>query len=345
MSKTSGRLRAALTLMLLLASVDVWGQSADSLRNVMKWGFWRDKIIRLEELLDIRDGKVNYDTLYMRRSSKGLRLRLSVKSYGSGIDIRGVYQDNEFKTHVAAMNKYTVSVSANYRGLALSLALNPGKLSGRNKDFEVALNSYGNRLGAELVFQTANTFHGTVTTASSSSPLSTGVVGQDMFMLTGYYAFGGKRFSYPAAFGQSWRQLKSCGSWMIGLSLFGRHLDIGENEVMGTDGSRISNFCIGIGPGYAYNFVLHKGWLLHVSVQPELVVYNYNKMKVSGGESVMSSRFPDFASIGRLSVSRTFKRYFAGLYSVVDLYNLGDPDKLEIQNIKWQACVFVGVRL
>ena len=337
--------RAALAMLLLMTAAGAWGQPPDSVRNVMRWSFWRDKVIRLEELLDMRDGRINYDTLYMKRTSKGLRLRLSVKSYGSGIDIRGVYQDSDFKSHFDAMNKYTVSVSANYRGLALSLALNPGKLSGRNKDFEVTLNSYGNRLGAELVFQTANTFRGTVTTGTDTSPISTGVVGQDMFMVNGYYAFGGKRFSYPAAFGQSWRQIKSCGSWMIGVSLFGRHLDIGENEAMGTDGARISNFCIGIGPGYGYNFVLRKGWLLHVSAQPELVVYNYNKLKVAGGESVMSSRFPDFATIGRLSVSRTFRRYFAGLFSVVDLYNLGNPEDLEIQNVKWQACVFFGVLL
>lgn len=36
--------------------------------------------------------------------------------------------------------------------------------------------------------------------------------------LTGYYTFNHRRFSYPAAFTQSYIQRRSAGSWLAGIS-------------------------------------------------------------------------------------------------------------------------------
>ena len=42
-----------------------------------------------------------------------------------------------------------------------------------------------------------------------------------MLTLNAYYAFNGRRFSYPAVFSQSWMQKRSCGSLMLGASFMG----------------------------------------------------------------------------------------------------------------------------
>ena len=66
----------------------------------------------------------------------------------------------ERRTHVMADCRGTFSVAAAYRGLGLSLSVNPAKLAGKNKDYEFNLNSYSNRYGFDVVYLSSKTFHG-----------------------------------------------------------------------------------------------------------------------------------------------------------------------------------------
>lgn len=308
-------------------------------------GFWLRSLYWIEEQLDLRDGRQHNDSLYLERRKEGVRLRVALNAYGSALNINGISDDSRFKANLEASNKYTVSFSAHWRGLSASIALNPARYAGKNKDFEITLNAYGNRMGADVVYQTANTFHGDARTDGVTSDVGTGMVGQDMFIVNAYYALNGRRFSYPAAFGQSWKQKASCGSWMIGLSLMHRELDVASSYVWNNEAINLRTRCTAVGAGYGYNFVMRHGWLLHVSALPEIVVHNRSYLTIGDERSTMATDFPEFIYTGRLGASRNFSRYFMGMYSVVTLSNIGDNDKVRVENLKWQACLFFGIQL
>lgn len=318
---------------------------AEERTDSVRAGFWLHSLYWLEEQLDLRDGRQHHDTLFLERRREGVRLRVALNAYGSALDISGVNDDSRYKSSLEAQNKYTVSFSAYWRGLSASIALNPARYAGKNKDFELTLNAYGNRLGADIVYQTANTFRGDARTGDVVSDVSTGMVGQDLFVVNAYYTFSGRRFSYPAAFGQSWKQKASCGSWMLGASFLYRNLDVEESFVWNNESVNLRTKCFALGAGYGYNFVLRHGWLLHISALPELVVYNRSHLDIGDDSSRMATDFPEIMYTGRMGVSRNFSRYFMGLYSIVSTSDIGDKDRVRVENVKWQACLFFGIQL
>lgn len=301
----------------------------------------------VDKILDLRDSRARsrIDSAYLERVPQRLRFRLTLNASGSDIDTRGVNADGKFSTEMRAQNKYTVSFSASYRGLSLSVALNPAHLAGKKKDYELNMNAYGNRLGADVIFHSAKTFEGSVHTSHGDMGIPAGMISQNMLTLNAYYAFSGRRFSYPAAFSQSWLQKRSCGSLMLGASFMGGVLKVRHDDVIGNPESRLSIACAGIGVGYGYNLVLRHGWLIHLSALPEFVVYSRCRITSAGRRTKMPYRFPNIIAVGRMAVVRHFGRYFAGFTTVVNTSQLGDRDILLLNITKWRARLFVGIKI
>lgn len=301
----------------------------------------------VDRVLDIRDSyrKSRADTAYLMRTPGRLRLKLTLNAYGSDITTRGGEGGSGFESRLRAQNKYTTSVSASYRGLSLSVAFNPAKLAGRNKDYEFNLNAYGNRLGADVIFQSAKTYEGTVTADERQLDVPVGSVSQNMLTLNAYYVFSGRRFSFPAAFTQSWIQRRSHGSFMLGASFMGGRISTDYGDVLDTGSAKLGIACGALGVGYAYNWVIKERWLLHISTLPQLVVLNRCRLTTAAGKEKMPYRFPNAIAVGRLAVVRHFGKYFAGLNAVVNTLHIGDRDELSLGSTKWRAKLFVGIIL
>lgn len=301
----------------------------------------------IDKILDMRDSRARsrIDTAYLERVPQRLRFRLTLNASGSDIDTRGVNADGKFSTEMKAQNKYTVSLSASYRGLSLSVALNPAHLAGEKKDYELNMNAYGNKFGADVIFHSAKTFEGSVHTPHGDIGIPAGMISQNMLTLNAYYAINGRRFSYPAAFSQSWLQKRSCGSLMFGASFMGGVLKARHDDATDNPESRLSIACAGIGVGYGYNLVLRHGWLIHLSALPELVVYSRCRITSDGSRTNMPYRFPNIIAVGRMAVVRHFGRYFAGFTTVVNTSQLGDRDVLLLNITKWRARLFVGIKI
>lgn len=301
----------------------------------------------VDRVLDLRDahGRRRTDTAYMRRAPERLRLKLRVNASGSNIVAEGSTDNERYKTTLEAQGKYTVSASASYRGLTLGVALNPAKLAGKNKDYEFNLNAYGNRMGADVIFHSANTFKGTIETDGGTVDVPDGLVSQNILYLNAYYALSARRFSYPAAFSQSWLQLRSCGSFMLGLSFMGGNLRVGHSDALDNDNVRLSMANIGVGVGYGYNYVLRRKWLFHLSTLPQLVVFSRLRTTVNGSREKSPYRFPNINAVGRIAVVRHFDRYFAGFTAVVNTSTMGDRDRLRLSSVKWRGRLFIGIKL
>lgn len=99
----------------------------------------------------------------------------------------------------------------------------------------------------------------------------------------GFYIFNHRKFSYAAAYNQETVQVRSAGSPIAGL--MGYYADFKYNEdrnaglIYAMDNiGRLRHYQLGIGAGYAYNYVPAKGWLIHGMVMPMLTLLNRTKV-------------------------------------------------------------------
>lgn len=317
----------------------------DSVRGIVRGKLLENRTVRMaDSLLDVRDkrAKLKYDTTYITKPTERWTFKVRGNVSGSTLHTRGTLAGNDVDADLLADVKTTLSVSAAYRGFGLGVSLNPMKLAGKNKDFEYNLNSYSNRYGFDIIYTSANTYHGDVKFNDQKYDVETGQVDMDLLTINGYYSFNHRHFSFPAAFSQSQIQLKSCGSWMIGATLlYGRTKmahDIVEN---GTE-NKIRMFNVGVGAGYAYNFVLPKGWLIHISSIPEIVFITKSKLTADGVEQKAPFKFPNLIWVSRAAVVKNYKTNFIGLSLVLNNNLIGNRDKLQILNNKWRVRAFWG---
>jgi hypothetical protein len=179
--------------------------------------------------------------------------------------------------------------------------------------------------------------------------------------LAGYYTFNHRRFSFPAAFNQSYIQRRSAGSWLAGISYQGGIIETtGELKARKPDAPDINIDVghIGIGGGYGYNWVLGKRWLLHLSMLPTFVVYNRNKMTVNGEckeakrmrfnmifneRAAIVYNFPVKGNLKSVKGGLKSPRYFAGATLVMN-NSVFDDDVVVVNQNKWRARAFIGLR-
>ena len=101
---------------------------------------------------------------------------------------------------------------------------------------------------------------------------------------------------------------------------------------------------LGIGGGYAYNWVLSKRWLLHFSMLPTFVIYNHNYMTVND-ERKDANHF-SFGMIFNERVAVVYNispRYFAG--ATLTMSNSFFDNDVTVNQNKWRARAFFGLRL
>ena len=321
-------------LLLLVVAVPVVAQS-------------HDKVVRkrIDSLITARYFSGDYDTAYIGRPRERLTLKLRGNLSGSNFDIDRRIEGAVGRSRLGTDHKATISIGANYRGITAGLALNPASLSGRNKDYELNLNAYTNRYGIDVIYQASKTLSGNMTFNGSDLFLEKGMADMQVLNINGYWAFSGRRFSYPAAFTQSYVQKRSAGSWLVGFSYMGGRLKTTDKKFEGAPDFRVFVGHFALGGGYGYNLMLHKRLLLHLSVLPNLVVLNLNNIRIDGEKSPMRTRFPDFIFTERAAIVYYFSpKYFTGATFVTSSSLLSDR-RIDINYRKWRLRVFLGLRL
>ena len=232
--------------------------------------------------------------------------------------------------------------------IAAALVLNPEKISGLYKDFEFNLNYYSSRFSLDFSYQRSESLAGDIRRGDIVGRLETGDLKMNMVNFAGYYSFNHRRFSYPAAFNQSYIQRRSAGSWLAGISYQGGSIktrDALKERNPDAPDVRIYLGHVGIGGGYGYNWVIGKKWLLHFSMLPTAVVYNRNNLTLNGERKKAKHVRVNMIFNERAAIVHHFSsRYFAGA-SIVMNNSLFDNDDVVINQNKWRARAFVGMRL
>lgn len=303
-------------------------------------------LVRIDSLLAGRQDRSagRCDTAYITRPYQPWTVKSGVNASGTDLYIRGNISGTRFSSDLKTMLKATVGVNVSYRGLSFGFSLNPAKLSGKNKDYEFSMNAYGNRMGLDLLVASAKTFSGDVERGGEVVTVTSGKVGMKSIYANVYYSFNSRRFSFPAAFSQSQIQKRSCGSWLAGLSVLGGRIDNSDGSVSGSAPVRLTIINVGLGAGYAYNFVWGGKWLLHLSATPQVVVYSHSRLTAGDGRQRAPFKFPSIINVGRIAGVRYFGNKFIGFSAIINVWSHGDSGRLSVESLNWKARLFYGFR-
>ncbi len=303
-----------------------------------------NKLKYIDNLLAKKYSKIKYDTLYISRPPYKWNVKFRGSLSGATLETMTKNENTEQQTKLHAACRGTMSVGATYRGLGLSISINPGKLAGINKDYELNLNSYGNKFGFDIVYLSSNTLEGEQEINGNRTTVEKGSVSQDALNINLYYAFNGRRFSYPAAFTQSYIQKRSAGSFMIGASFDGTKTRVKDNTGNGTIPSKLTLVEFAVGAGYGYNLVAKKRWLFHLSALPTITVYAHSKMDEGDEVQRMKYKFPSAIITSRGAAVYTWRNKYWGVSCVWNFSVHGDEQYLQIKRNKWMLRTTFGFR-
>ncbi len=310
----------------------------------------RDQQMRskVDSVLADRYYKTPYDTNYVVRPEGKLTLKVRINQTGNDFHAKGTVNDIYSKADLRTSHKTTFSVAAIYRGIGIGMAVNPAKWKGIYKDYEFNLNYYSNRLSLDFSYQRSESLAGDIYRDDNLQQMQSGDITMKVANLAGYYTFNHRRFSFPAAFTQSFIQQRSAGSWLAGISYQGGCLKTSSGlKERNPNAPEVSIEIghIGIGGGYGYNWVLGKKWLLHFSMLPTFVVYNRNKFTVNDERKHAKRMRFNMLFNERVAIVHNFSsRYFAGATLVMN-NSVFDDNMVVVNQNKWRARAFFGMRL
>ncbi len=309
---------------------------------------------RLDSILTQRYAAGDVDSTYVARPPTKWTLAARLNVSGASIEAEGIdrsaaalatHPDGQhFQSAMYANLKTTVSVSVSYLGLTLSAALNPAKLAGRYSDYEFNFNSYGRRFGFDVIYQSAKNFTGWHNQEGMQRmqriQLPDGMLAVRTLNLNAFYTLNHRRFSYPAAFTQSYLQRRSAGSLLLAASAMGQRATLDGEQPM-----RLAITNVSLGAGYAYNYVPAQGWLLHISAVPTFVVFSNTSFTFGDAHVPLRYHFPEVIVTGRGAIVRHWRNTYLGISMVYNYANNGSPSSLAIHNSKWRIRTFLGIRL
>ena len=312
----------------------------------------QNRDLRLRKMVDSilteRYYKSPYDTNYVVRPEGRLTLKLRMNQTGNDFHAKGTVNGIYSKADLHTNHKTTFAVVGIYRGLGIGIAINPAKWKGAYKDYEFNLNYYNSRLSLDFSYQRSESLSGDVYRDDRLVQMESDDLTMKVANLAGYYTFNHRRFSFPAAFTQSYIQRRSAGSWLAGISYQGGSIETTEALKARNENApdvRIYVGHVGIGGGYGYNWVLGRKWLLHLSLLPTFVVYNRNNMTVNGERKEAEHMRFNMIFNERAAVVYNFSpRYFAGINLVMN-NSIFDDDIVVVNQNKWRARAFLGMRL
>lgn len=292
--------------------------------------------------------KSKYDSAYVLRPEEKWLVRLMANQSGDHIHAKGTINDVFSKYDLRTKFNTSVSLEVNFCDLALSLSLNPAKLSGDYNDYEFNFEYHGQKFSFDISYQRATSLTGDITLGDMNHLDEEGLR-MNVVNIAAYYTFNHRRFSYPAALYQNYYQRRSAGSWLAGINFQGGSIkttDALKERSPQAPEVHLTFANVGIGGGYGYNWVLgnRSQWLLHLSAMPTLVFYKHNKLTVNGQEKRDNRASFNMIFNQRAAVVYHFSpRYFAGLSSIIST-SVFDNSNVVITQNKWMARAFVGVR-
>lgn len=293
------------------------------------------------------------DTLYAVRNN----YRFSIKPrMGISVGIFGFdwKQDGERQEYILnSAPVFKLGANFSYRNLTIGFQRDVERLfkgkQTNNAEFGASL--YGTMLGGDYFYSSSNRY--TIRSEQDKEwHLRVSCFRSRRLQANGYWVLNHRRFSYPAVFTQSYRQKRSCGSVVLGLSLHAEQLELDTDALPDELAARLDaseyareiNYrSLNIGVGYAYNWVLGRRWMLHASMLPTVSTFKRARLKFPEHTEHLSVDKVNVGGIARFGVLWDRSRNFAGFTTVINMNNLGHRP-VDISSFYVRNRVFYGVR-
>ncbi len=300
---------------------------------------------KVDSMLTIRYRRINTDTLYVVRPQSKWVIKTRGNLSGATLHIRGTSHGKAYSALMNSDVKGTLNLSVGYLGLSVGVSANPASWAGMYKDYEFNLNSYSNRWGVDIVYHNQQSAGGWVQRDGHEEEyIPHGAVLSKTLNLNAYLAFNHRRFSFPAAFSQSYIQRRSAGSWLMGLSLMGQWIESDHSLAAEMSVFKLSSINIALGAGYGYNLAMKRNWLLHMSAIPTLILWSNNQIWDGSKWKKEQMHVPDFIITGRLALVKNYKRNFMGASLIFNFSAVGESERIRVHTAKWRMRLFYGWR-
>ena len=263
---------------------------------------------------------------------------------------------NQQSVDLAPAPSYKVGPYFGWRWIFLGYTLDVTHLGSRNKRTGIDLSLYSNQIGIDLFYRTTgDDYHIRRIELGDDAKIDVSPLrGVDFGGLHAnirgfnlYYITNHKKFSYPAAFSQSTRQIRSTGSPILGVGythhrvsmdwktlrdVVTAHLghkpefeDLAMNSFAGT--VKYDNYAV-MG-GYGYNWVFARDWLFGASLSASLAyLHTISEEEKQQGASANIFRINKFTvdGIARLGLVYNNAKWFAGASAVFHTYNYHEKE-------------------
>ena len=304
---------------------------------------------RLINKLNNKYFSTKYDTNYVARPKEKWLIRLLGNQTGNYIHAKGTVHDVYSKYDLHTKTNYTLGVEVDYCDVAATFSINPAKIGGDYNDYEFNFEYHGQKISFDINYLRATSLTGDIQLGNVNHLDEEGLR-MNVVNASAYYIFNNRKFSYPAALYQNYYQLRSAGSWLAGLS-------VQSGSIKTTDELKarsplapevhLTFANVALGGGYGYNLVFgkHSQWLLHLSALPSLVVYKHNRLTVNGDKMRDHGLCFNMLFNERVSVVYHFTPRFNAGASLIMSNSIYNNDNIKINQDKWLARAFFGVRL
>lgn len=264
-------MRRVLAFILMLVPFMSFSQESD----------WERFLHKAKMFLDSTD-VAGCDLSYVRPYQRPWTFNISIRQFGTNLHTT---TKNGSRASLNAGTKSNLKFKLAYRGYGLSYSHELA--NGTEREF--SLSKRGPVYGLEFRRYQSTSFSGSVRGDSSYNVhepfaynIEKGSIHKKSYELNGYYVFNHKTFSYPAAITSTVRQVRSCGSPVLGMTFYSTTITASDTlmSYYWDDIRKVRIRQFSIGGGYAYNYVFghNSCFLLHVSAMPMLSIYRRNKL-------------------------------------------------------------------
>lgn len=247
---------------------------------------------------------------------------------------------------------FKVGATVSVYGIAAGIHRDVEQLFSKSEEMEYSLSGYLPYLGGDASYSSSktHTLNASDDDAELWSHTLTGCHTR-RFLANGYLVLNPRRFSLPAAMTQRYKQLKSAGSVIVGVSATGFRMDILTDslppivtDIPIADGhaKHLIYTSVNLSGGYAYNWVINSQWMLHASYMHSLSLWHYGEMAYAT-HTIPLGHAQGHNGLVRLGAIWDNNRYFGGFTGTMQILWISHTP-LYLQDFYVATRLFFGFR-
>lgn len=302
----------------------------------------------------------DFDTTYVTHDKYNFAAMLSNNNSFQNYRFKATSADNKTQQTLFFQPKPSIKMGPyiGWNSFFLGYTIDVAQPASTFKRTEFTASLYGSMMGCDLMYVKNSGSFKLLRVTGFDKTLSeqvknTSFSGMKTYTasVNAYYIFNHRHFSYPAAYGQTTIQRKSCGSWMLGFQYTHQKLtfdykllpdDLQSSLIEELKFSKIDYYNYTVNVGYAYNWVFARNWLFNISLAPNVGFKRAQGTKFS--KTTLSNDFKNLSVdvVGRTGVVWNNNHYFAGFGGVVHMFDYKNSD-LSVTNVYYYMNLYFGI--